>query len=105
MIDCLFDGMLSKDFDALHRGLGGNGNMLIARSGGSSTDQNTAWTNLGTGLGTVTMNATDTTKSGGTYGTNTNVGFRDLTSSNQTIMLIIWMIHLGSTCLMKNMKL
>jgi hypothetical protein len=60
--------------------------MLIARSGGSSTDQNTAWTNLGSGLGTVTMNATDTTKSGGTYGTNTNVGFRDLTSSNQTIM-------------------
>lgn len=28
----LFDGLLSKDFDALHRGLGGNGNMLIARS-------------------------------------------------------------------------
>ena len=32
------------------------------------------------------MNATDTTKSGGSYGTNTTVGYRDLTTSNQTIM-------------------
>jgi hypothetical protein len=65
---------------------GGKIHMVIARSGGSSTDQNTAWTNLGTGLGTVTMNATGTTKSGATYGTNTAVGFRALTSTNQTIM-------------------
>ena len=28
----LFDGILSEDFDSFHRGLGGNGNMLIARS-------------------------------------------------------------------------
>ena len=65
---------------------GGKIHIVVARSGGSSTDQNTAWTNLGTGLGTVTMNATDTTKSGGSYGTNTSVGYRDLTTSNQTIM-------------------
>ena len=65
---------------------GGKIHVVVARSGGSSTDQNTAWTNLGTGLGTVTMNATDTTKSGGTYGTNTAVGYRDLTTSYQTIM-------------------
>jgi len=28
----LSDGILSEDFDSFHRGLGGNGNMLIARS-------------------------------------------------------------------------
>jgi len=65
---------------------GGKIHMAFTRTGGSSTDQNTAWTNLFSGLGTVTMNATDTTKSGGSYGTNTTVGYRDLTTSNQTIM-------------------
>tara|TARA_A100001011_G_scaffold375675_1_gene437452 strand:+ start:628 stop:1557 length:930 start_codon:yes stop_codon:yes gene_type:complete len=65
---------------------GGKLHMAFTRTGGASTDQNTAWTNLFSGLGTVTMNATDTTKSGATYGTNTAVGYRDLTTSNQTIM-------------------
>jgi len=65
---------------------GGKIHVLFARSGGSSTDQNTAWTNLCSGLGTVSMDATDTAKSGGTYGTNTAIGYRDLTTSYQTIM-------------------
>ena len=65
---------------------GGKIHMAFTRTGGSSTDQNTAWTDLFSGLGTVSMDADDTNKSGGSYGTNTNIGYRDLTTSNQTIM-------------------
>jgi hypothetical protein len=65
---------------------GGKIHLVFAQANGAATAQNTAWSDLCSGLGTVTLDATDTTKTGGTYGTNTAIGYRDLTGTNQTIM-------------------
>ena len=56
--------------------------MVFSRSGGSSTAQNTSWTNLLSGIGTASFGHTDTTASAG----GTSIGFHDLTSSDQTIL-------------------
>ena len=63
---------------------GGTINMSFSRSGGSSTNQNTSWTDLGTAVGTVKMRQTTTTRSG-SAGSDTAVGFGDLTVTNQVI--------------------
>ena len=49
---------------------GGNMQISASRSGGSGTSQNTSWTNLLSGFGTITMKANTTTQSGsgGTLG-------------------------------------
>jgi hypothetical protein len=63
---------------------GGEIRFAGSRSGGSSTDQNTDWTNLLSNAGTVKFaeGATTYTGSGGTAAA---VGFDDLTTSNQQI--------------------
>ena len=61
---------------------GGRITMVFSRSGGSSTAQNTSWTNLLSGIGTASFGHTDTTASAG----GTSIGFHDLTSSDQTIL-------------------
>ena len=63
---------------------GGEIRFAGSRSGGSSTDQNTDWTNLLSNAGTVKFaeGATTYTGSGGTAA---SVGFDDLTTSNQQI--------------------
>ena len=63
---------------------GGEIRFAGSRSGGSSTDQNTDWTNLLSNAGTVKFaeGATSYTGSGGTAAA---VGFDDLTTSNQQI--------------------
>tara|TARA_Y100000592_G_scaffold99521_1_gene175856 strand:- start:1190 stop:2122 length:933 start_codon:yes stop_codon:yes gene_type:complete len=63
---------------------GGEIRLAASRSGGSSTDQNTDWTNLLSNMGTVKFaeGATTYTGSGGTAAA---VGFDDLTTSNQQI--------------------
>jgi hypothetical protein len=61
---------------------GGRITMAFSRSGGSSTAQNTSWTNLLSGIGTASFGHTDTTASAG----GTSIGFHDLTSSDQTIL-------------------
>ena len=63
---------------------GGEIRFAASRSGGSSTDQNTDWTNLLSNAGTVKFaeGATTYTGSGGTAAA---VGFDDLTTSNQQI--------------------
>ena len=63
---------------------GGEIRLAGSRSGGSSTDQNTDWTNLLSNMGTVKFaeGATTYTGSGGTAAA---IGFDDLTTSNQQI--------------------
>ena len=63
---------------------GGEIRFAASRSGGSSTDQNTDWTNLLSNAGTVKFaeGATTYTGSGGTAA---SVGFDDLTTSYQQI--------------------
>jgi hypothetical protein len=61
---------------------GGKLNFSASRSGGSSNDQNTDWTNMLSAIGTVQMNYTQTTASSGTT---TSIGNGDLTTSYQTI--------------------
>tara|TARA_B100000965_G_C19593576_1_gene759065 strand:- start:921 stop:1859 length:939 start_codon:yes stop_codon:yes gene_type:complete len=63
---------------------GGEIRFAGSRAGGSSTDQNTDWTNLLSNAGTVKFaeGATTYTGSGGTAA---SVGFDDLTTSNQQI--------------------
>ena len=63
---------------------GGEIRFAGSRSGGSSTDQNTDWTNLLSNMGTIKFaeGATTYTGSGGTAA---SVGFDDLTTSNQQI--------------------
>ena len=63
---------------------GGTINMSFSRSGGTSSNQNTSWTDLGTAVGTVKMRQTTTTRSG-SAGSDTAVGFGDLTGTNQAI--------------------
>lgn len=61
---------------------GGKLNFSASRSGGSSNDQNTDWTNMLAAIGTVQMAYTATTASSGTT---TSIGNSDLTTSYQTI--------------------
>ncbi|MDA8956747.1 hypothetical protein N9H30_00085 [bacterium] len=61
---------------------GGKLNFSASRSGGSSNDQNTDWTNMLSAIGTVQMAYTATTASSGTT---TSIGNQDLTTSYQTI--------------------
>ena len=61
---------------------GGKLNFSASRSGGSSNDQNTDWTNMLSAIGTVQMAYTATTASSGTT---TSIGNSDLTTSYQTI--------------------
>jgi len=63
---------------------GGEIRLAGSRAGGSSTDQNTDWTNLLSNMGTIKFaeGATTYTGSGGTAA---SVGFDDLTTSNQQI--------------------
>ena len=63
---------------------GGQLRVRTSRAGGSATSQNTSWTNLLNGLGTVRMNYTNTTETG-TLGSGTSIGYYDLTASYQTI--------------------
>ena len=68
---------------------GGKIKMAFARSGGSSTNQNTSWTNLFSDLGTVSMAANGTTISGssqGGNGANGSRGFHQLTASPAEIL-------------------
>jgi hypothetical protein len=68
---------------------GGKIKMAFARSGGSSTNQNTSWTNLFSDLGTVSLNANGTTISGssqGGNGANGSRGFHQLTASPAEIL-------------------
>jgi hypothetical protein len=57
---------------------GGKIKLAFSRSGGSSTDQNTSWTNLLSGVGTVTFAVNAAGSSG-------SVGFENLTASDQAI--------------------
>jgi len=57
---------------------GGKIKLAFSRSGGSSTDQNTSWTNLLSGVGTVTFAVNASGSSG-------SVGFENLTASDQAI--------------------
>jgi hypothetical protein len=61
---------------------GGSIYFTASRSGGSTNNQNTDWTNMLSAIGTVKMNFTQTTASSGTT---TSIGMYDLTTSYQTI--------------------
>ena len=61
---------------------GGSLYFTASRSGGSTNDQNTDWTNMLSAMGTVKMNYTQTTASSGTT---TSIGNNDLTTTYQTI--------------------
>lgn len=61
---------------------GGSITFTASRSGGSSNDQNTDWTNMLSAMGTIKMGYTATTASSGTT---TSLGMYDLTTSYQTI--------------------
>jgi len=61
---------------------GGSLYFTASRSGGSTTDQNTDWTNMLSAMGTIKMNYTQTTASSGTT---TSIGNNDLTTTYQTI--------------------
>lgn len=63
---------------------GGKIKMAFARSGGSSTNQNTSWTNLFSDLGTVSLNANGTTISGSSQGGNGANGSRGFHQLNAT---------------------
>jgi len=61
---------------------GGRITMAFSRSGGSTNDQNTSWTNLLSGIGSVSFGPSDTTATAG----GTSIGFYDLTGSAQTFL-------------------
>ena len=61
---------------------GGSLYFTASRSGGSTNDQNTDWTNMLSAMGTIKMNYTQTTASSGTT---TSIGNNDLTTTYQTI--------------------
>ena len=68
---------------------GGKIKMAFSRSGGTSSTQNTSWTNLFSDLGTVSMAANGTTISGssqGGNGANGSRGFHQLTASPAEIL-------------------
>jgi hypothetical protein len=81
--------MLFKDAENLSTGqraaffnAGGSVYFTAGRSGGSSNDQNTDWTNMLSAMGTIKMNLTQTTASSGTT---TSIGAYDLSSGYTTI--------------------
>ena len=81
--------MLFKDAENLPTGqragffnAGGSVYFTAGRSGGSSNDQNTDWTNMLSAMGTIKMNLTQTTASSGTT---TSTGAYDLTRGKTTI--------------------
>lgn len=55
-----------------------------SRSGGTGSLQDTNWTNMLSGMGTITFNYNSTTYSG-TGGTGSSIGFYNLTTTNQTV--------------------
>lgn len=55
-----------------------------SRSGGSSTPQNTSWTEILTNMGTITFDDNDTT-GGGAGWSNTSIGYFDLTTAWQEL--------------------
>jgi len=61
---------------------GGSIYFTSSRSGGSSTNQNTDWTNMLAAMGTIKMNYTAVSASSGTT---TSIGNNDLTTTYQTI--------------------
>ena len=61
---------------------GGSIYFTASRSGGSSTNQNTDWSNMLSAMGTIKMNFTQVTASSGST---TSLGMYDLTTSYQTI--------------------
>lgn len=63
---------------------GGQIRLSAARTGGSSSLQNDAWTNLLSEVGLVSFDHTQTTNTGSS-GTASNIGFYNLTSVYQTI--------------------
>lgn len=69
---------------------GGEVRWYGSRSGGATHTKNTDWTNmLSTYIGTVKMNRTATTVTGdGTGVTTSNIGFFDLTTTEQTILSV-----------------
>jgi len=70
---------------------GGKIKMVFARSGGTASNQNTAWTNLFTDMGTLTFGATSTSISGTSQGGNGaagSVGFHQLTGTPAEILNI-----------------
>ena len=58
--------------------------MAFSRSGGTSSTQNTSWTNLFSDLGTVSLNANGTTISGSSQGGNGPNGSRGFHQLNAT---------------------
>jgi hypothetical protein len=65
---------------------GGDVGFSSSRSGGSSTTQNTDWTNLLSAIGDVVMTHDNTTSSGAT-GTSAGLGFYELTASYQQLYI------------------
>lgn len=63
---------------------GGKIKMAFSRSGGTSSTQNTSWTNLFSDLGTVSLNANGTTISGSSQGGNGANGSRGFHQLNAT---------------------
>ena len=63
---------------------GGKIKMAFSRSGGTSSTQNTSWTNLFSDLGTVSLNANGTTISGSSQGGNGPNGSRGFHQLNAT---------------------
>ena len=64
--------------------MGGQLGVSASRSGGTTSDQNTQWTNKLSNLGDVYINATT---SGASAGTTSGKGFYELTTSNQQIVI------------------
>lgn len=65
---------------------GGQFRFSASRSGGSSTNKNTAWTNMLSDMGTITFNHGSTTYSGsGASIVQTGIGWYGLTTSNQKV--------------------
>jgi hypothetical protein len=63
---------------------GGSITFTASRSGGSTTTQNTDWTNLLSDIGTVTFNYNGTSSSTG-HGTGSSIGWFNLTTTAQQI--------------------
>jgi hypothetical protein len=77
----VFEGRINFGSNARFRGFWNAGGKIVfnaSRSGGSSTNHNTAWTNLLTSLGSVTLRRTTMFQSGntaaGTFSNNGNLG-------------------------------
>ena len=73
---------------------GGATLFTFSRSGGSSNAQNTAWTDLGTAVGTVTVGVNTTTQSGG--GGTTGDSFDDVVGNAGTTRTIFTQASSGS---------